>query len=87
MQDAPFTATGAVVLPGEWSGDTRHGRRRVYQKPKVERFGTFRELTQQNGKKDVGFDLANSLGTSCNLQAAPGSHAACTSALGSSASF
>ncbi|GEM_PF-637245 len=41
-----LTAMGAVVPPGEWSGHTRHGRRRVYQKPKVERFGTFRELTQ-----------------------------------------
>ena len=60
----PFTATGAVYLPGEWPGDTRHGRRRVYQKPKVERFGTFRELTQ------VGFQGTSDGFTICGT--APG---------------
>jgi len=57
----------------------------VYEKPQVVRFGTFRQLTQQQGKKDVGLDLANAFGASCNTHAAIGSHAACIQA--SSASF
>jgi len=57
----------AVILPGEGPGATRHGRRRVYQKPKVERFGTFRELTQVgfNGTTD-GFTICG-IGTGNEL--------------------
>ncbi len=64
-----FTAMGAVVLPGEWSGDTRHGRRRVYQKPKVERFGTFRELTQ------IGFEGSSDGYTICGVTPGTGNNA------------
>jgi hypothetical protein len=45
----------------------------TYQKPTVQRFGTFRELTL---KQDMGFDLAMSDG--CESSAQPGSMAACT---------
>lgn len=45
----------------------------MYEKPTVERFGTFRDLTLKN---DAGFDLAMSDG--CENNAQPGSNAACT---------
>lgn len=45
----------------------------MYEKPTVERFGTFRDLTL---KQDAGFDLAMSDG--CETSAQPGSNAACT---------
>jgi hypothetical protein len=64
--------------------DTTQEDRMKYERPLVIRFGTFRELTQQNGKKDAGTDLANAFGTSCNVHAQTGSSAACS---GSSASF
>jgi len=50
----------------------------MYAKPVLERFGTFRDLTQMpppRGKKDPGADLASAL--NCESHAAPGSHAAC----------
>jgi len=54
----------------------------MYEAPKVERFGTLRELTQ--GKADPGFDLSAGLGSDnvepgCEAHAAPGSSAACVS--------
>ena len=54
----------------------------MYETPKVERFGTLRELTQ--GKSDPGFDLSAGLGQDnvdpgCTAQAHPGSAAACIS--------
>lgn len=54
----------------------------MYETPKVERFGTLRELTQ--GKSDPGFDLAAGLGQDnvepgCTAHAATGSAAACIS--------
>lgn len=45
----------------------------MYEKPTLERFGTFRDLTL---KQDAGFDLAMSDG--CEANARPGSMAACT---------
>lgn len=56
----------------------------MYQSPKVERFGTLRELTQ--GKSDPGFDLSVGIGqdanqpVGCTANAAPGSAAACIGA-------
>jgi len=57
----------------------------MYQTPRVERFGTFRELTLQggdDGKKVLGFDLAFAQGddpdtAECNGEADPGSAAGC----------
>lgn len=54
----------------------------MYETPRVERFGTLRELTQ--GKSDPGFDLSAGLGDDnvepgCEAHAAPGSAAACVS--------
>lgn len=54
----------------------------MYETPRVERFGTLRELTQ--GKSDPGFDLSAGLGDDsvepgCQANAAPGSAAACVS--------
>ena len=48
------------------------GRRRVYQKPKVERFGTFRELTQigLQGSSD-GFTICGIGGTGNNFCGTP----------------
>ncbi len=55
----------------------------MYAKPVLERFGTFREVTQMpppQGKKDPGADLASAL--NCESHAAPGSHAACGGSTG-----
>jgi hypothetical protein len=57
----------------------------MYQSPRVERFGTFRELTLQggdDGKRVMGFDLAFASGDDpdtdqCNGNAEPGSAAGC----------
>lgn len=48
------------------------GRRRVYQKPKVERFGTFRELTQigLQGSSD-GYTICGIGGTGNNFCGTP----------------
>ena len=53
----------------------------MYSAPRVERFGTLRNLTQ--GKSDPGWDLSVGIGedadqpTGCTANAAPGSAAAC----------
>lgn len=55
----------------------------MYHSPRVERFGTLRDLTQ--GKSDPGFDLSVGIGqdanqpVGCTKEAAPGSAAACIS--------
>ncbi|NNG15002.1 MAG: lasso RiPP family leader peptide-containing protein [Gemmatimonadales bacterium] len=47
----------------------------MYEKPVLERFGTFRDLTLQQGKKDPGADLTSAL--NCEANAGSGSAAAC----------
>lgn len=64
----------AVLSPGKQRGITRLQEGRVYQKPRVERFGTFRELTQVgfNGTTD-GFTICgDNGGTGDNLCGGPG---------------
>jgi len=52
---------------------SRSGRGRVYQKPKVERYGTFRELTQVgfNGTSD-GYTVSGIGNETCSSITAPG---------------
>ena len=64
----------AVLPPGKQLGITRHEEGRVYQKPRVERFGSFRELTQVgfNGTTD-GFTICGiGGGTGNELCGGPG---------------
>jgi hypothetical protein len=56
----------------------------MYHTPRVERFGTLRDLTQFGGKSDPGWDLSAGLGNDgvaegCTKEAAPGSAAGCIS--------
>ena len=63
----------AVLSPGKRLGITRHFMEgRVYQKPRVERFGSFRELTQVgfNGTTD-GFTICG-IGSGNELCGGPG---------------
>lgn len=53
----------------------------MYEPPRVERLGTFRELTL-GGKKDLGSDLAQDVANLCERSANTGSstnHARCIS--------
>lgn len=53
----------------------------MYEPPRVERLGTFRELTL-DGKKDLGLDLAHDVANLCERNADNGSttnHARCLS--------
>jgi hypothetical protein len=56
----------------------------MYQAPRLERFGTFRELTQQwwknnaaAGKNIIGDDLIPGIGLDCNANAPPGDPTGC----------
>jgi hypothetical protein len=50
----------------------------AYHTPKLTRFGTFRELTQQTGtKRIVGDDLIPGVGMDCDGSAPAGDPAAC----------
>jgi len=64
----------AVLSSSKQLGITRLEEGRVYQKPRVERFGTFRELTQVgfNGTTD-GFTICGvANGTGDNFCGGPG---------------
>ncbi|MBA2683232.1 MAG: lasso RiPP family leader peptide-containing protein [Gemmatimonadaceae bacterium] len=68
------TVMSAVLSPSKRLGITRLQEGRVYQKPRVERFGTFRELTQVgfNGTTD-GFTICGANGgTGDELCGGPG---------------
>ncbi len=50
----------------------------MYSTPKMERFGTFRELTlQTNTKRIIGDDLIPGIGLDCDGNAPPGDPKAC----------
>jgi hypothetical protein len=53
----------------------------MYQAPKLEKFGTFRQLTQAqggvSGKKVIGDDLIPGIGLDCNGNAPPGDPTGC----------
>ena len=55
----------------------------MYEAPKLEKFGAFRDLTQQlprsYGKNVVGDDLIPGIGLDCNGTIAPTDPAACRS--------
>ena len=44
-RNAPTMAMVAVLSPGKPPGSLREGGEGMYEQPKLERFGTFRELT------------------------------------------
>ena len=53
----------------------------MYQAPKLEKFGTFRQLTQTrvngSGKTAIGDDLIPGIGLDCNPHAPVGDPTAC----------
>ena len=51
----------------------------MYESPKLERFGTFRDITRQGatGKTVIGDDLVPGVGMDCNPNAAPGDPSSC----------
>ncbi|MGQ0649172.1 MAG: lasso RiPP family leader peptide-containing protein [Gemmatimonadaceae bacterium] len=50
----------------------------MYEAPKLEKFGTFRELTlQRTTKRIIGDDLIPGIGLDCDGNAPPGDPAAC----------
>ena len=54
----------------------------MYVSPRLERFGSFRELTLQTpnpaaGKTIIGDDLVPGVGLDCNPNAAPGDPSGC----------
>lgn len=53
LMASPSSALWAVVLPVEGTGH-RMQRGSMYQKPTVQRFGTFRDLTQAGGPQNAG---------------------------------
>jgi hypothetical protein len=75
---------GVAPVPGAaWPGELHPMEEHMYHTPRVERFGTLRELTR-GGKSDPGWDLAAGLGNDniqpgCTAEAAPGSAASCVS--------
>ena len=48
-----------------------------YEAPKLTKFGTFRELTLQGGKRSIGDDLVPGIGMDCDTSASAGDPAAC----------
>jgi hypothetical protein len=49
----------------------------AYEAPKLTRYGTFRELTQQGSKRVIGDDLVPGIGMDCDGSAPQGDPAAC----------
>jgi hypothetical protein len=49
----------------------------MYEAPKLDKYGTFRDLTLQTTKRIIGDDLIPGIGLDCDGNAPPGDPAAC----------
>jgi len=49
----------------------------MYEAPKLEKFGSFRQLTLQSTKRIIGDDLIPGIGLDCDGNAPPGDPRAC----------